>query len=180
MVTAVMLGALMIQGLSPGPLLFRDNMPIITGLFIALMLANVFMLVLGYNSLRVLSKIITLPMGLLLSFVSVLCLVGSYSMANSGFDVLIMVSFGVLGYAMTRTGFPLAPLLLAMILSPLVESNFRRAMIMSQQDFTIFFTRPISLIVIIISVLFLAKTLYDEIKLRKKKSGKKTEEYEEA
>lgn len=168
MVTAVMLGALMIQGLAPGPLLFRDNMPIITGIFIALMLANVFMLILGFNSLRFLSKIVSLPTGLLLSFVSVLCLLGSYAMANSGFDVLVMVCFGAIGYILTRCGFPLAPLLLAMILSPLLESNFRRSMVMSQQDFTVFFTRPISMVIIIITFLFLAKTIRDEIRRRRK------------
>ena len=167
MVTAVMLGALMIQGLAPGPLLFRDNMPIITGIFIALIVANFFMLVLGVNSIRLLCKVVSLPIGLLMSFVAVLCLLGSYAIANSYFDVLIMLTFGALGYIMTRTGFPLAPLLLAMILSKLVEANFRRAMIMSQQDFTIFFTRPVSLIVIIITVLFLLKTAKDEFKSRR-------------
>lgn len=152
-ITAVLLGALMIQGYSPGPTLFTDSGSFIYGIFAALIIANVFMLILGLGASSLFPKLLKIPENILMPSIVVLCLLGSYAVSNSPFDVLVMLSFGILGYIMLKAGLPLAPMLLAIILAPIVETNFRRSMIISENDFSIFFTRPIALVVLIITLL---------------------------
>lgn len=166
-ITAVMLGALMIQGLTPGPMLFTTNGDIVYGIFIALILANIFMLVLGLGASKVFPKILKIPEEILMPAIVVLCLLGSYSIANSTFDVLIMLVFGLLGYIMLKVGLPLAPMLLALILAPIVETNFRRSMLLSQNDFSIFATRPVSAVILAITLAIFAVILLKEWKKRK-------------
>ncbi|WP_224654166.1 tripartite tricarboxylate transporter permease, partial [Escherichia coli] len=98
--------------------------------------ANIFMLVLGLGASKVFPKILKIPEEILMPAIVVLCLLGSYSIANSTFDVLIMLVFGLLGYVMLKVGLPLAPMLLALILAPIVETNFRRSMLLSHNDFS--------------------------------------------
>lgn len=151
-ITAVLLGALMIQGYSPGPTLFTDSGSFIYGIFAALIIANVFMLILGLGASSLFPKLLKIPEQILMPIIAVLCVLGSYAVSNSPFDVLIMLIFGFLGYIMLKVGLPLAPMLLAIILAPIVEKNFRRSMIISENDFSIFLTRPIALVVLIVTV----------------------------
>lgn len=152
-ITAVLLGALMIQGYSPGPTLFTDSGSFIYGIFAALILANIFMLILGLGASSLFPKLLKIPEQTLMPVIAVLCLLGAYAVSNSPFDVLIMLIFGFLGYLMLKVGLPLAPMLLAIILAPIVEKNFRRSMVISENDFSIFFTRPITLVVLIITAI---------------------------
>jgi putative tricarboxylic transport membrane protein len=154
-VTAVMLGALMIQGITPGPLLFQNQAPLVYGIFIALFISNIFMLLMGMFAVRLFSKVVLIPGGVLMPLVTALCVVGGYALNNSNFDLCMMGGFGALGYVMTKARFPLAPLLLAMILSGIIETNFRRALSISNNDFSVFFTRPICAAFLVISALVL-------------------------
>lgn len=170
-ITAVLLGALMIQGYSPGPTLFTDNVDFIYGIFTALILANIFMLVLGLGASRIFPKLLKIPEEILMPIIVVLCVLGAYSISNSPFDVLIMLVFGLLGYTMLKVGLPLAPMLLAMILAPIVETNFRRAMIISENDYSIFFTRPVSLVILVITLLVFIGIIRSQFKKNKQNEG---------
>lgn len=163
-ITAVMLGALMIQGLTPGPMLFTTNGEVVYGIFAALIVANIFMLFLGLGATKLFPKLLRIPEGVLMPLIVVLCLLGSYSIANSTFDVLIMLFFGLLGYVMLKAELPLAPLLLALILAPILETNFRRSMLLSEQDLTVFFTRPVSLVILLVTFFIIGKILINEYK----------------
>ena len=109
-VTAIMLGALMIQGMTPGPLLFQEQGTLVYSIFIALFVSNVFMLLLGYYAVRLFAKVVLIPGGILMPLVTTLCVVGGYALNNSNFDLAVMAGFGLLGYIMTKARFPLAPL----------------------------------------------------------------------
>lgn len=169
-ITAVLLGALMIQGYSPGPTLFTDSGSFIYGIFAALILANIFMLILGLGASSIFPKLLKIPENILMPSIVVLCVLGSYAVSNSPFDVLIMLIFGILGYVMLKVGLPLAPMLLAIILAPIVEKNFRRSMIISENDYSIFFTRPITLVVLIVTLLVFGGIIRNQL-LKKKKIG---------
>ena len=163
-VTAVILGALMIQGMTPGPLLFQEQGALVYSIFISLLLANVFMLVLGMASVRGFSKIVSIPGGILMPLVTTLCVVGGYALNNSNFDLGVMAVFGILGWIMTKASIPLAPLLLAMILSGIIETNFRRALSISDNDYTVFLTRPVCAVFLCISLFILFNLLRKEWK----------------
>lgn len=154
-VTAIIFGGLLIQGLTPGPSLFQENLDIVHGLFGTLILANIFMLFLGLFFIKYLVKIASIPKNVLLPMVVVFCLIGSYSISNSVFDIWVALIFGVIGYFLSKFNYPLPPLILGMILGPIIESNFRRSMIQSDSGILIFFTKPISLFFIIITLLTL-------------------------
>ncbi len=171
-VTAVILGALMIQGMTPGPLLFQEQGPLVYSIFLSLLLANIFMLILGMASVRIFSRIVTIPGSILMPIVTTLCVVGGYALNNSTFDLCVMATFGILGYIMTKTGFPLAPLLLAMILESIIEVNFRRALSISNNDYSVFFTRPICAIFLAISVLILLNMIRKQIMALRGTKGK--------
>ena len=163
-VTAVILGALMIQGITPGPLLFKEQGALVYGIFIALFISNLFMLFCGLASIRLFTKILKIPNGILMPLVATLCIIGAFAVNNSNFDLIILIVFGLIGYIFTKAKFPIAPLLLAMILSSIIETNFRRAMTIYNNDYSIFFTRPISAIFIGICIFILLRIIYKEIK----------------
>ncbi len=160
--TAIMLGALMIQGLAPGPMLFEEHGSTVAGIFAAFFISNFLILLLGYMVVRFLGKIIIVPTAILMPLVLVLCTVGSYGAQHSTFDLAIMAAFGLLGYTMLKLHIPQPPLLLAMILAPLAESNFRRALAISRNDFSIFFTSPIACAIFFITIVIIIKSLRNE------------------
>ena len=167
-ITAIMLGALMIQGLTPGPLLFVEHPVTVYGIFAAFIIANVLMLVCGLIAVRGANKITAIPGGVLMPIVVTLCAVGGYAVNNSTFDLLVVAVFGTVGYLMTKCDFPLPPLLLAMILEPIAEANFRRALSISQNDYAIFYTSPVACIVLGLSLFVLVKSVYDDIRASRK------------
>ena len=109
-------------------------------------------------------NVVNKPGGILMPLVTTLCVVGGYALNNSNFDLAVMAGFGLLGYIMTKARFPLAPLLLAMILSGIIETNFRRALSISNQDFSVFFTRPVCASFLAISLFILFNLLWKEWK----------------
>ena len=143
-ITAVLLGAFMAQGLLPGPLLFAKHGEILYSLFALLILTNVMLLAFGYLAIRYLRKITLIPSGLLYPLVTVMCAAGAFAVNSSFFDLIIMMAGGIAGYAMRKTGVPIPPLVIAMLLAPGLENALRQSLVLSNGDFAIFFTRPIS------------------------------------
>ena len=171
-ITAIMLGALMIQGLTPGPLLFVEHPVTVYGIFAAFIIANVMMLVCGLIAVRGANKITSIPGGVLMPIVVTLCVVGGYAVNNSTFDLLVVAIFGTVGYLMIKCDFPLPPLLLAMILEPIAESNFRRALSISQNDYAIFYTSPVACIILGLSLFVLIKSVWDDLRAARKNPSK--------
>lgn len=158
-VTAILIGALMIQGLTPGPRLFADNPDVVYGLISLLMIGNVLMLIVGLSCARVLARVVSIPRHLLLPVIVVFSVLGAYAINNDPFDVWLMLSFGVLGYAMRRFGFPVAPLILALVLGPIVETQFRRSLVIGAGDYAIFVTRPISATLLAVATIALVLSI---------------------
>jgi len=154
--TAVLMGGLIIQGLRPGPLLFQQQMPFVSSIFLSLLLSVVFMFVLGLLGARGFAKLISFPKKYLIPAILVFSLVGSFAINNSIFDIWVLIVAGIIGFFLRKLSFSIAPIILGMILGPLFESNFRRALMLSQGDWTTFITRPISLGCLIIVVFVLA------------------------
>jgi putative tricarboxylic transport membrane protein len=151
-VTAVLMGAFMIQGIAPGPMIFKEHGDIVYAVFIGLYITTVALSILGYAAIRGAWLIFRVPRRVLYPIVIALCVVGSYAVDGSMFDVKVMLLFGLLGYAMRKLGYPLPPLLVAFVLGPMLENSLRQSLIMSHGKFAIFFTRPISLILIILTL----------------------------
>ncbi len=151
-VTGVLLGAFMLQGLVPGPMLFENHGPTVYGIFIGLLVANVALLFIAGFGIRFFAKVTTMPVPVLLPAIVALCVIGSYAIDNSMVDIGIMLIFGIIGYFMRKFHFPIPPLAIAFLLSDLVESNFRRSLLLSQGSPWIFFTRPISVGFLILTV----------------------------
>ncbi len=149
---AVLLGAFMIQGLHPGPMLFKNNIVTIYAIFMALLLANVFNFIIGTFYIKFASKVVLIPKGYIFPAVLAFCFFGAYGFNQSLFDVWIVIIFGLLGYLLRRNGFPLAPMLIAFMLEPILEGSFRQSMLMSGGSFSIFVTHPISGILLALAV----------------------------
>lgn len=113
----------MIQGYSPEPILFTDSGNFIYGIFADLIIANIFMLIVRLGTSKLFPKLLKIPENKLITVIVVFCVLGSYAVSNSSFDVLNMLSFGLLGYIMLKAGLPLTPMLLAIILAPIVEKT---------------------------------------------------------
>lgn len=150
--TAVMMGALLIHGLRPGPLLFGTNPDFVWGLIASMYIGNVILVILNLPLIGMWVQLLRIPYNLLVPIILVISAVGVYATDNDMTDVWIMVSFGVLGYLMRKLDFPPAPVVLGLVLGDLVEANLRRALTMSHGSIDIFFTRPISAVLIIIAL----------------------------
>jgi putative tricarboxylic transport membrane protein len=143
-VTSLMLGILMLYGLSPGPLLFVTNPDLVYMIFVALMVGNVFVIIMEFGGMRLFVHILRLKKHFLLPVIVVFCLVGAFSANNRTFDVVCLVFFGLLGYAIRILGLPLPPLIIGFVLGPMFETNLRRGLMFMEYDFFAFFTRPIA------------------------------------
>ena len=170
-VTAVLLGALMVQGLQPGPMLFETNGPMVYTLFIGMLLANIIMLIFGLAAIRLFIKVLYIPKAVLTPIIIVLCIIGAYALNNSYFDVAVMFVAGVIGYFMKKADIPASPIILGLILGPMLESNLRRALVMSEGDISIFYTRPITLVLIVLAVITLFSPILTKWLKRKQKEN---------
>lgn len=151
-VTAVLMGGLMIQGLAPGPLLFQNEPGVIVGIFGGTFMATFFMLIFGMMIIPFAAKILLVPRRLLTMSIILFCFIGAFSLNLNPVDLYTMIGFGVLGWAMQKFGFSQAALCIALILGPLMESNLRRGLIQNNDSFVAFFTRPITLLFLVLAV----------------------------
>lgn len=153
--TAVMLGGLMIHGLRPGPLLFKQHGDFVWGLIASMYIGNIMLLILNLPLVRVFASILRIPRFILLPMVVVFSALGVYSVNNSLGEVYVMFIFGIIGYFMRKLDFPAAPVVLAIVLTPLMERTLRQSLMMSRMDLTIFFTRPVSCVLMTAALLSL-------------------------
>ncbi len=154
-ITAVILGAFMIHGLTPGPLLFQDHISIVYAIFMGTMLSSFGMFIMGKISIRAFSRIAEIPKRVLFPIVLILCFYGCYAINSNMFDVLLMISMGFLGFFMLQVKLPVAPFLIAFILGPMFEDNMRRSLLLSKGTLAIFFRSPICWFFIILTLLSL-------------------------
>ena len=137
---AVLLGGLLIWGLQPGPLLFVEKPDFVWGLIASMYLGNIAGLIVVLTCVPLFAAILRIPFSIIAPVIIVICAIGAYTVHNSMFDVYLMVAFGVLGYAFKKLGYPLAPLVLALVLGDRAEENFRNAIKGSQGDLLVFFS----------------------------------------
>lgn len=152
-VTAVMLGALMMQGLAPGPQLFVNYGDIVYTIMFGLILVNIFMFIQGSFATKIFAKIKDVPVNMLLPSLLMLCFIGSYAVNNTMFDVKVMLVFGLIGFILPKFGFPIVPMLLGIVLGPIAETAFRQSLAISNGSMMIFITEPIALVFILLAVL---------------------------
>jgi putative tricarboxylic transport membrane protein len=137
---AVMLGGLLIWGLQPGPMLFIEQKDFVWGLIASMYLSNVVGLIIVLTTVPLFAAILRIPFSIIAPVIIVVCCIGAYTVHNAFLDVIIMLIFGVIGYVMKKLHYPLAPLVLALVLGDLAESSFRQAMLVSQGDLSIFWS----------------------------------------
>jgi putative tricarboxylic transport membrane protein len=168
-ITAIMLGALTVHGLTPGPTLFQQQGDFITALFIGMLIVTCLHFFIVMIGLPLFIRAVRVPRGVLFPLVVVLCVTGTLVATSSIFDVFVMLGFGVLGYLMVKFGFPIAPLLIGFILGPLVEVSLRQSMILSDNSAAIFFERPVAAVfnsLTIIVVISVAWQRFKELKVK--------------
>jgi putative tricarboxylic transport membrane protein len=143
-VMALLLGAFVIHGLQPGPLMMSQRPDVFWGIVASMYIGNAMLLVLNMPMIGMWVQVLKLPYRILFPLILMFCIVGVFASGNAVFDVFVMVVFGVLGYLMRKFGYEPAPLVLAFVLGPMLENNLRKSLILSQGDFAIFLERPIS------------------------------------
>lgn len=155
-VTAVLIGAFMAQGMMPGPLMIQQNPGFIHGLFMVLLVTNVLLLLFGLVAIRWFKQVTRIPATVLYPCVLLLCICGAYAVNSSSFDVVVLAVGGGLGYLMRRMDFPVAPLIIGLLLGPGFESALRQSLVFSNGSLAIFWTRPGSFILLVLLVLVIA------------------------
>ena len=152
---AVLLAAMFIHGVRPGPLIMIENPQFVYSVVAMFLLATTAMLILGLSMVRVLVKVLEIPRTKLMPVVFVLCVIGAYAVESRQFDIVIMVAFGIIGYVMQEMDYPVAPMVLGIILGDILDKNLRRALVLTDGSIMPFFTRPISIVLILLIVLSL-------------------------
>lgn len=168
-VTAILIGALMIHGVQPGPLFISKYPELFWGVITSMYVGNFMLLVLNLPLIGIWVKVLKIPYLILFPFIFLFCLIGAYTLNNNVAEVFIMLIFGMVGFLMRKTGFEGAPLVLALVLGPIMESSLRQSLLMSHGSFSIFFIRPISSILLVLGLAFLVTSLFPL--LRKKRKG---------
>lgn len=143
-VAAIILGILMLKGMRPGPAILHDYSTVLVAVYITFVAANILMIPFGYAAVRVASYALRVPRNILMPAILLMCIVGSYAVGNDLFDVLVMLIMGILGFVLEANGFPVAPIILGLVLGPLVEQNFMISLIKSQGNLLLFFSRPLA------------------------------------
>lgn len=158
-VTAVLLGAFVIQGLQPGPMLYREHIDLVYQIFASIMLAQFALQFIGMIGIQFFARVVMVDRAILTPAIFVLSMVGAFAMRSNIFDVYTTFFFGILGYIMMRYDYPLSPILLALILGPMAEANLRRAMVISDGDPSILVSRPIAVGLMALAVLSLVLSI---------------------
>jgi TctA family transporter len=174
-VMALMIGALIIQGIQPGPSVINEQPALFWGVIVSMWIGNLFLLVLNLPLIGLWVRIITVPYHLLFPLILVFCAIGVYSLNNNSFDVYLMALFGVLGYIFSKLDCEPAPLLLGFILGPLMEEYLRRALIISRGDPSVFLTRPISATLLVLAILAMVMVLLPAMRRTREQAFKEEE-----
>jgi putative tricarboxylic transport membrane protein len=161
--TAIMLGALLMIGLQPGPLLFQQQPEFVWGLIASMYIGNVMLLILNLPLVGMWVKLLDVPLYLLLNFIILFSFLGVYTMNNSVQDLFIMVGFGVIGYLMKRLDIPATPIILGIVLGRLMEEKMRQSLVISDGSMMIFLNRPISLCLLILAAISITNPYWPQI-----------------
>jgi putative tricarboxylic transport membrane protein len=171
--TAILLGALLIHGVSPGPLLISQHPGLFWGVIASMYIGNFILLILNLPFVPLFANILRIPKRILLPLIILFCITGMYTVNNSIPDIYVMLLFGALGFLMRKWAYEGAPLLLALVLGPRLEVAFRQSLMISHGDFGIFINRPISVVFLLATVIFLAIPLIRMIFKKPSKGGGK-------
>ena len=166
-VMALLLGAFVMHGLQPGPLLMAQRPDLFWGIVASMYIGNAMLLVLNMPLIGMWVQVLKLPYRVMFPLILMFCIVGVFASGSAVFDVFVMVLFGVLGYLMRKFGYEPAPLVLAFVLGPMLENNLRKSLMLSQGDFTIFVERPISAVCLALAVAALAAPLLPALARRR-------------
>jgi putative tricarboxylic transport membrane protein len=169
-VMALMIGAMMIQGIAPGPQVMTERPQLFWGMIASMWVGNLMLVVLNLPLIGMWIKLLTVPYRLLYPAILVFCAIGVYSVNNASFDIYMMALFAVLGYVWVKLECEPAPLILGFILGPMMEENLRRAMLLSRGDPSVFFTKPISAVLLGISLVLLLIVLSPSIKKKREEA----------
>ncbi|MBP1732504.1 MAG: hypothetical protein H6Q55_2933 [Deltaproteobacteria bacterium] len=169
---AVLFGALVMHGIRPGPFLLVKHPDVFWGLVSSMYVGNVMLLILNIPLIPLWVQVLRIPYRILFPLILLFCVIGSYSLKNSNFDVLVMITFGIIGYLFRKFDYEGAPLILAFVLGPILELNLRQSLILSKGDFSVFFVRPISAVAICVALLLLILPLVSFlVRLAKERSA---------
>jgi len=166
-VAAILLGALMIHGVTPGPLMIQQHPDVFWGAIASMYIGNVMLLVLNLPLIGMWVKILKVPYGVLFPLILLFCIIGSYSMNGNVFDVWVMLFCGVAGYILRKFNYEAAPLVLAYVLGPMLEQNLRQALILSDGSLSVFLTRPLSAVCLIATLLLLLSATLPSLQRRR-------------
>ena len=169
-VMALMIGALIIQGITPGPNVVTDEPDLFWGLIVSMWVGNLMLVLLNLPLIGMWVRMLTIPYHLLFPGIITFCCIGVYSVNNNVFDVYAMAMFGVVGYALIKLDFEPAPLLLGFVLGPMMEENLRRAMLISRGDPSVFVTHPLSLVLLLIAAALLVVVLLPTIRAKREEA----------
>ncbi len=151
-VSAILIGSLMMYGMQPGPKMFTDNRSFVIDIMVLMIFAYVVIVVLGLLTAKASAKVLNVKKQTVWVSVTILCIVGSFALNNSFFDVVVMLVASVIGFVFKRGGYPPGPFILGLLLGGMLESNLRRALVISQGDVSIFFTRPVTVVLLLLTV----------------------------
>jgi putative tricarboxylic transport membrane protein len=169
--TAVLMGAFILQGFQPGPMMYVEHLDIVYIVFMSMLVANIAFLIVGMAGVKVFAKVISIERKLLIPAIMVLSLVGAYAINQNLFDVFLALIMGVVGYLLQKYEFPLSPILLALILGPMSESNLRRFMQIDDGRFWVIFTKPICVIFFAFAALSLVTSVINQRKINKREAA---------
>jgi len=169
--TALILGAMIMHGLKPGPFLLQNQPEFLYAVFGAMIFANLAFMVVGFAGAKLFSQVTLIPRTFLWPSVFILAVVGSYAAASSFFDVYVMLAAGILGYFMLRFGFGPAPLIMGLILGSIIEENFSKAMIIHDNSVLSMLERPIVLLFFVLTVISLFSPIYSALRSRRKEKA---------
>jgi len=164
--TAVVIGILMLKGMRPGPAILHDYTNVLVAIYVTFIIANLLMVPLGFLAIRVSSYLLRVPRNILLPAILMMCIVGAYAINNDLFDVGLMLAMGVLGFILEANGFPVAPIVLGLVLGPLLEQSFMISLIKSDGNLALFVSRPVSLILGILTVIVWLSPLLRHLRQR--------------
>lgn len=168
--TAILLGALLIYGIQPGPLLMRNEPNLFWGVIASMYIGNIMLVILNLPLIGLWVKLLRVPYRFLFPLILLFCLIGVYSVNSSAIEVVIMVVFGLIGYLLRKYRFEPAPLVLALILGPMLEVNFRQSLILSHGDLSIFLQRPIAAVLLFVSTILLVYPIIQNLRKERRAS----------
>jgi putative tricarboxylic transport membrane protein len=157
---AILMGAFMMNGLIPGPLLFKDHADFVWAIIASLYIGNVILLIMNLPLIPLWVAVLRIPYAILYGLILAFCAIGAYSVDGAVFDIGAMATWGIVGYVFKKLDIPVAPIVLTLILGPLLERNLRRALEMSQGDYSIFFNRPFSAVLLAITAVIIIATTF--------------------